>query len=81
MHEIDFEKPFSSILRFESLKMLLTFATYHNFEIEQMNVSDAYLKNDFKKTIYMKIFEKYEILKKNQILRLLKFLYDLKLLV
>ena len=82
MHDIDFEKTFVSILRFENLKMLLTFATHFDFHVKQMDVPNAYLKKNLKETIYMKIPENYEILKNqqkhDQILHLLRSLYDLK---
>ena len=82
MHDIDFEKTFAPILRFENLRMLLTFTTHFDFHVKQMDVSNAYLKKDLKETIFMKISEDYEILKNqqkhDQVLHLLRFLYDLK---
>ena len=89
MQNIDFEKNFLSTLRLESLRMLLVFAAHFDYEIKQMNVSNAYFKKDLKKIIYMKISEGYVIPNgskssqsnkktKNQILRLLRSLYEFK---
>lgn len=39
-------------LRLGSLRMLLAFAIYFDFEIGQTDVPDAYLRGDLKETIY-----------------------------
>ena len=83
------KKNFSSTLRLEFLRMLLAFTANFEYEIEQMNVSNAYLKKELKKTIYIKIPEGYQlsenqqvdqsdIRKRDQVLRLLRPLYKLK---
>ena len=82
---IDFEETFSPTLRLESLRMLLAFSAHFGYEIEQMDVPDAYLKGDLKETIYMEIPEGY-ILPSGQpahqsegkVLKLLRPLYGLK---
>ena len=89
MQNIDFEKNFLSTLRLELLQMLLVFAAHFGYEIKQMNVSNAYFKKNLKEIIYMKISENYVISNdskssqsnkktKNQILRLLRSLYEFK---
>ena len=89
MQNIDYDKIFSSTLRLKSLRMLFVFATHFDYEIEQMNVLNAYFKKNLKKIIYMKIFENYVISNdsassqsnkktKNQILRLLRSFYKFK---
>ena len=85
MQKVDFEKIFSSTLRFESFRMLLAFSAHFDYEIKQMNVSDAYLKKNLKKTIYMKIPKEYTLSgdqsisqSKGKILKLLRPLYELK---
>ena len=83
MQNIDFEKTFSSILKLESFRMLLAFSAHFDYEVKQLNVSDAYLKKDLKKTIYMKISDDYAIQKGDQsndlkILKLFRPLYGLK---
>ena len=80
VQSIDFEKTFSSTLRLESLRMLLAFTTHFDYEVEQMDVPDAYFKKDLKENIYMKIFKIYDVLSSSfsHILKLLKPLYGLK---
>ena len=76
---VDYEETFSPTLRMESLRMLLALAAHFRYEIEQMDVPDAYLKGDLKETIYMKIPDGYDIPNsENQVLRLLRPLYGLK---
>ncbi len=62
--------------------MLIAFAAYFGFKVEQMDVPDAYLKSDLNETIYMEIPQGYNLLQKHQqedyILRLLRQLYGLK---
>ena len=83
MQSINFEKTFSSILKLESFRMLLAFSAHFDYEMKQLNVSNAYLKRDLKKTIYMKISNNYAIQKGDQsndlkILKLFRPLYGLK---
>ena len=89
MQNIDYDEIFSSTLRLKSLRMLLVFATHFDYEIKQMNVSNAYFKKNLKKIIYMKIFENFVISNnsassqsnkktKNRILRLLRSFYEFK---
>ncbi len=42
--------------------MLMAFAAYFGFEVEQMNVPDAYFKDDLNETIYMEIPQGYNLL-------------------
>ena len=89
MQNIDFETIFSPTLRLELFRMLLVFAAYFDYKIKQMNVSNAYLKKNLKKLIYMKISENYVISNSsessqsnkktnNQILRFLHSFYEFK---
>ena len=82
VHGIDFEETFSPTLRLESLRMLLAFSAHFGYEIEQMDVPDAYLKGDLKETIYMEIPEGYATPASQsngqQVLKLLRPLYGLK---
>ena len=89
MQDIDYDEIFSLTLRLESLRILLVFATHFDYEIKQMNVSNAYFKKNLKKIIYMKISENYMISNgpassqsnkktKNRVLRLLRSFYEFK---
>ena len=82
VYGIDFEENFAPTLRLESLRMLMAFAAYFGFEIEQMDVPDAYLKGNLTETIYMEIPQGYEIPHNQKhedlVLHLLRPLYGLK---
>ena len=89
IQNIDYDEIFSSTLRLKLLRMLFVFATHFDYEIKQINVSNAYFKKNLKKIIYMKIFENYVISNdsassqsnkktKNRILRLLRLFYEFK---
>ncbi len=82
VYGIDYKETFSSTLRLESLRMLIAFSAYFGFEVEQMDIQNAYLKDDLNETIYMEILQGYTFLQKQHqwdyILRFLRFLYGLK---
>ena len=80
MHGIDYEETFAPTLRLDSLRMILAFAAYFGFEIEQMDVPDAYLKGELNEVIYMEVPQGYELPTRQQdhILHLLRPLYGLK---
>ena len=57
--------------------MQLAFAARVDFEIEQMDVPDAYLKKDLRETIVTGIPDGFEVLgREDQMLRLLRPLYS-----
>lgn len=80
VYGIDYEETFAPTLRMESLRILLAFAAYFGFEIEQMDVPDAYLKGDLTEEIYMEIPQGYQVPsnQRDGVLRLLRPLYGLK---
>ncbi len=69
-------------LRIEFLRILMAFAAYFGFKVEQINVPDAYLKGDLNGTIYIEISLSYDLSqryqKRDYVLRLLRPLYGLK---
>ena len=77
---INYEKTFSPTLQHESLRMLISLATYYDFEIEQMDVPNAYLKGTLEEKIYMEIREGLTLPPgtKDCVLRFKKSLYGLK---
>ena len=83
MQKIDYEKTFSPTLRLKSLRMLFAFSAHFGWEIEQIDVPDAYFKGELKEIIYMEIPQGYILSgqqsdQSDQILRLLRPLYGLK---
>ena len=45
----------------ESLRILMAFAAYFGFEVEQIEVPDIYLKGDLNETIYIEIPQRYNL--------------------
>ena len=58
MQNIDYNEIFLSTLRLKSLQMLLAFAAHFDYEIKQINVSNAYFKKKFEKNYIYKNFWK-----------------------
>ncbi len=50
---VDFDKTFSPVARFESLRLLLVLATLEDWEIHQMDVKSAFLHGELEEEIYM----------------------------
>ena len=50
---IDYDNVFSPVLRFETLRFLLTLGATMDYEIHQMDVKTAFLNGEMDKTIYM----------------------------
>jgi transposase InsO family protein len=76
---IDYDEIFSPVLRFETLRFLLTYGAVENYEIHQMDVKTAFLNGEIDKLIFMEQPEYY--VKRNQehlVCRLKKSLYGLK---
>ncbi len=76
---IDYDEIFSPVLRFETLRFLLTLGAVKDYEIHQMDVKTAFLNGEIDKAIYMEQPKGYE--KKGQehlVCQLKKSLYGLK---
>ena len=76
---IDYDEIFSPVLRFETLRFLLTLGAVKDYEIHQMDVKTAFLNGEIDKPIYMEQPEGYA--KENQehlVCLLKKSLYGLK---
>ena len=50
---LDYEKTFSPVVSFNSIRTLLAIAAYQNLEVEQMDVTTAFLNGELKEEIYM----------------------------
>jgi hypothetical protein len=78
---IDFNDMYAPVTKMASIQTILALAAYHNHEIHQVDVKNAYLNGEFKegKVIYMKLPPGIELTKdKKKVLLLLKPLYGLK---
>ena len=75
---IDYNETFAPTLRFESLRILIGFAAWLDMEIEQADVSNAYLIGELDEEIYMEIPEGLEVDGDDKAILLKKGLYGLK---
>jgi hypothetical protein len=76
---LDFEETFAPVARLESIRILLAYATHHDFKIYQMDVKSAFLNGPIKKEVYVEQppgFEDQEY--PNHVYKLHKALYALK---
>jgi hypothetical protein len=76
---LDFDKTFAPVARLESIHILLTYATHHDFKLYQMDVKSAFLNGPIKNKVYVKqppVFEDKEY--PNHVYKLQKTLYGLK---
>ena len=51
---IDFGETFAPVARLESIRILLAYATHHNFKLQQMDVKSAFLNGPLKELVYVK---------------------------
>jgi hypothetical protein len=75
---LDFDETFAPIARFESIHILLAYATHHDFKLYQMDVKSAFLNRPIK-VVYVEqslSFEDEEY--HNYVYKLHKALYELK---
>ena len=76
---IDYGETFAPVARLESIRMLLAFASHHNFKLQQMDVKSAFLNGPLNELVYVKQppgFEQPKI--PNHVYKLNKALYGLK---
>jgi hypothetical protein len=67
---LDFEETFAPIARLEPIRILLSYATHHEFNLYQMDVKSALLNGPIKEEVYVEY--------PNQVYKLHKALYGLK---
>jgi hypothetical protein len=76
---LDFDETYAPVARLESIRILLAYATYHDFKLYQMDVKSAFLNGPIKKEVYVEQppgFEDSEY--PNHVYKLSKALYGLK---
>jgi hypothetical protein len=76
---LDFDETFAPVARLESIHILLTYATNHDFKLYQMDVKSAFLNGPIKEEVYVEqppSFEDEEY--PNHVYKLHKALYRLK---
>ena len=76
---IDYGETFAPVARLESIRMLLAFASHHNFKLQQMDVKSAFLNGPLNELVYVKQPPGFEHPKlPNHVYKLNKALYGLK---
>jgi hypothetical protein len=76
---LDFKETFAPIARIESIRILLAYATHHDFKLYQIDVKNTFLNRHIKKEVYVEQppdFEDKEY--PNHMYKLHKSLYGLK---
>eukprot|EP00253_Pinus_taeda_P030618 PITA_30618 len=76
---IDFEETFAPVARLEAIRMFLTFSSFQQFKVSQMDVKLAFLNGDLEEEVYIEQPDGF-ILRNdpNLVCRLKKALYGLK---
>jgi hypothetical protein len=50
---LDFDKTFAPVARLESIRILLAYATHHDFKLYQMDVKCVFFNGPIKKKVYV----------------------------
>ena len=76
---IDYGETYAPVARLESIRILLAYATHHNFKLQQMDVKSAFLYGPLKEEVYVKQPPGFEDPNfPNHVYKLDKALYGLK---
>ena len=76
---IDFGETYAPVARLESIRILLAYASHHNFKLQQMDVKSAFLNGPLHEEVYVKQPPGVEDLNfPNHVYKLDKALYGLK---
>jgi hypothetical protein len=76
---LDFDETFAPVASLESIRILLVYATHHDFNLYQMNVKSVFLNGPIKEEVYVEqpsSFEDEEY--PNHVYKLHMVLYGLK---
>jgi len=74
--DIDYDQIFVSVVKLQTYKTLFTLTAHYDLEVNQMNVTTAFLYDFIDQVVYVKLPHSYELLDKVALLN--KALYDLK---
>jgi len=78
-HGIDYNETFAPVVKFQTIRMILTIAAIEDMEIHQLDVKTAFLNGDLNEEVYMEQPDGYKVKGfDNMVLKLKKSLYGLK---
>ena len=77
-HGIDYHETFAPVIKYQSLRLILSIATERDMAVHQMDVKTAFLNGELEEEIYMEIPQGLEGASDGQVLRLRRSLYGLK---
>ena len=76
---MDYSEVFSPVVKYSSIRVLLAITTYHDLELDQMDVKTAFLHGNLEEEIYMEQPEGFiQMESENMVCLLKKSLYGLK---
>jgi hypothetical protein len=76
---LDFGETYAPVARLESIRILLAYATHHDFKLHQMDVKSAFLNGPLQEEVYVEQPPGFEDSKfPNYVYKLHKALYGLK---
>ena len=76
---IDYDETYAPVMKYTSLRLLLTLAAIYDWEIQQFDVVSAFLNAELKEEVYMEQPEGFQVKgEETKVLRLVKALYGLK---
>jgi len=74
--DIDYDQTFVSVIKLQTYKTLFTLAAHYDLEVNQMNVTTAFLYGSIDQVVYVELPHSYGLL--NKVALLNKVLYGLK---
>jgi len=76
---VDYLETFTSVAKMDTVKVILSLATNHDWDLQQFDVKYAFLHGNLEEEIYMELLSHYdEHVATGTICRLKKVLYGLK---
>jgi hypothetical protein len=75
---IDYHETFAPVIKYQSLRLILSIATERNMAVHQMDVKTAFLYGELDEEIFMEIPQGVKGAAEGQVLRLKRSLYGLK---
>ena len=76
---INYDETFSPVVRFESIRTIISLAAQHNLHLQQIDIKTAFLNGWLKEDIYMKQPQEFEVKgKEHLVCKLKRSIYGLK---